>query len=239
MTHYKPDTQPLQQSWSDSWKDPTSPDTRGGCCMQQGVDWNHEVRATVVGWQKPELQNENRRSSSLVVFGEDVTRRRPESTNLSTKRISQVNETSRGLVRTGGGLALCTCPTCRLTRFDAQVFPMLLMRRLQMPFPLAGVATSSMSLAITAQLAHASGSSLWKAQKRAFAARRRARHHERLGERSGFGRSRTGGDGCQHSSQSTQTSSALCAVTGQKKRRGGCQGAIGGLGDRGVRTVVC
>ena len=46
----------------------------------------------------------------------------------------------RALVRsqegTGGGVALSTCPTCRLTRFDAQVFRVLLTRRLQMLLPL-------------------------------------------------------------------------------------------------------
>ena len=51
-----------------------------------------------------------------------------------------LNEASRALVRsqagTGGGVALSTCPTCRLTRFDAQVFRVLLMRRLQKPLPL-------------------------------------------------------------------------------------------------------
>ena len=51
----------------------------------------------------PEPQKKNRRSSSLVVCGEDGNmKRRPE------------------------GVALSTCPTCRLTKFDAQVFRVLL-----------------------------------------------------------------------------------------------------------------
>ena len=57
-----------------------------------------------------------------------------------TDLFPRMNEASRALVRsqagTGGGVALSTCPTCRLTRFDAQVFRVLLMRRLQMPLPL-------------------------------------------------------------------------------------------------------
>ena len=68
---------------------------------------------------------------------------RTAETNLPVPRDGSVSQDERGipaLVRsqagTGGGVALSTCPTCRLTRFDAQVFRVLLMRRLQMPLPL-------------------------------------------------------------------------------------------------------
>ena len=54
--------------------------------------------------------------------------------------IPRMNEASHALVRfqagTGGRVELSTCPTCRLTRFDAQVFPVLLISRLQVPLPL-------------------------------------------------------------------------------------------------------
>ena len=52
----------------------------------------------------------------------------------------RMTESSRALVRSqagpGGGVALSTCPTCRLTRLEPQVFRVLLLRRLQMPLPL-------------------------------------------------------------------------------------------------------
>ena len=49
----------------------------------------------------------------------------------------RMNESSRALVRSQagpeGGVALSTCPTCRLTKLELQVFRVLLLHRLQMP----------------------------------------------------------------------------------------------------------
>ena len=52
----------------------------------------------------------------------------------------RMNESPRALVRSqagpGGGVALSTCPTCRFTLLEPQVFRVLLLRRLQLPLPL-------------------------------------------------------------------------------------------------------
>ena len=62
---------------------------------------------------------------------------------------------------TGGGVLLSTCPTCRLTRLEPQVFRVFLLRRFLLPLPLTvrdcRCGTSLMSLAITAQVAHRQG----------------------------------------------------------------------------------
>ena len=52
----------------------------------------------------------------------------------------RMNKSSRALVWSqagpGGGVALSTCPTCRLAWLEPQVFRVLLLCRLQLPLPL-------------------------------------------------------------------------------------------------------
>ena len=56
--------------------------------------------------------------------------------------VPRMNESSRALVvpswarRVRRGVALSTCPTCRVTRLEPQILRVLLLRRLQMPLPL-------------------------------------------------------------------------------------------------------
>ena len=50
-----------------------------------------------------------------------------------------MNDASRALIRSqagpGAGMALSTSPLCLHTRFDSQVFRVILLRRLQLPYP--------------------------------------------------------------------------------------------------------
>ena len=50
-----------------------------------------------------------------------------------------MSDPAKALVRShggpGAGLALLTCPTCRLTKLDPHLFRVVLLRRLQMPLP--------------------------------------------------------------------------------------------------------
>ena len=52
----------------------------------------------------------------------------------------RLSEAGRALVRSqagpSSGLALSTCPTCRITSLDSHLFRVLLLRRLQLPLPL-------------------------------------------------------------------------------------------------------
>ena len=63
----------------------------------------------------------------------------------------RMSDPAKALVRShggpGAGLALLTCPTCRLTKLDPHLFRVVLLRRLQMPLPPT----------VTAQRAHGQG----------------------------------------------------------------------------------
>ena len=56
-----------------------------------------------------------------------------------TQLFPRMSDPAKVLVRShgglGAGLALLTCPTCRLTKLDPHLFRVVLFRRLQMPFP--------------------------------------------------------------------------------------------------------
>ena len=53
----------------------------------------------------------------------------------------RMSNSSHALVRSqggpGAGLALATCPTCRITRIEPQLFRIVLLRRLNLPLPLS------------------------------------------------------------------------------------------------------
>ena len=53
---------------------------------------------------------------------------------------ANLTDSGQALVRSqgghGAGLALSTCPTCRITRIDPQLFRVILLRRLRLPLPL-------------------------------------------------------------------------------------------------------
>ena len=53
---------------------------------------------------------------------------------------ARLTDSGQALVRSqggpGAGLKLSTCPTCRITRIDPQLFRVILLRRLHLPLPL-------------------------------------------------------------------------------------------------------
>ena len=65
---------------------------------------------------------------------------RVERSHRDTQLFPRMGEASRALIRSqagpGAGLAFSTCPTCRVTALESNVFRMILLRRLQMPLPL-------------------------------------------------------------------------------------------------------
>ena len=64
---------------------------------------------------------------------------RVERAHRETQIFPRMTDAAKALVRShggpGAGLALLTCPTCRLTTIDSHLFRVILLRRLHMPLP--------------------------------------------------------------------------------------------------------
>ena len=93
---------------------PSLKDVQHGCCF-------FTVRLLVHG------------SVGLGVMGFEP----PSCQHLEVNLFPKLSEAGKALVRSqagpGGGLALSTCPTCRITSLDSHLLRVLLLRRLQMP----------------------------------------------------------------------------------------------------------
>ena len=61
---------------------------------------------------------------------------RVERSHRDTQLFPRMGEASRSQAGPGAGLAFSTCPTCRVTALESNVFRMILLHRLQMPLPL-------------------------------------------------------------------------------------------------------
>ena len=84
-------------------------------------DWDQEPGSFERGWQHEASSRVERQHRELNLF-------------------PRFSEAGRALDRSqagpGGGLAISTCPTCRITPLDSRPFRVLLLRRLQVPLPL-------------------------------------------------------------------------------------------------------
>ena len=104
--------------------------------------WGFEPswRALAAGERPPDREPEEFEPGTVMRGWQHEAASRVERRHRDEELFPGMNDASRALIRSqagpGAGMALSTSPLCLHTRFDSQVFRVILLRRLQLPLPL-------------------------------------------------------------------------------------------------------
>ena len=97
-------------------------------------------RALAAGERPPDREPEEFEPGTVMRGWQHEAASRVERRHRDEELFPGMNDASRALIRSqagpGAGMALSTSPLCLHTRFDSQVFRVILLRRLQLPLPL-------------------------------------------------------------------------------------------------------